>query len=254
MSQIQNVFHFVYIKERPWKLHHFLSVKSAVERSGAEKVLIWCDEEPEGDYWDRTKPLVEVQRVKAPTEIFGKPITQPAHKSDVIRLQVLIEHGGIYADTDVIVVKPFTQLLDNQFVMGQQGVRGAEGLCPATMAGAKGSIFAQKWLAGFKDSFGGGPPGSDTWCTHSVNYPLWLSQQIPQEITILDHFAFFWPLYHQQHVEAIFEENKEFPGGEAYSHHLWESSGKKYLDDMTEDKIKQGNSLFARITKDLLND
>jgi hypothetical protein len=61
-------------------------------------------------------------------------------------------------------------------------------------------------------------------------------------------------LYHQQHVEAIFEENKEFPGGEAYSHHLWESSGKKYLDDMTEDKIKQGNSLFARITKNLIDD
>ena len=254
MSQIQNVFHFVYIKERPWKLHHFLSVKSAVERSGAEKVVIWCDEEPEGEYWDRTKPLVEVQRVKAPTEIFGKPITQPAHKSDVIRLQVLIEHGGIYADTDVIVVKPFTELLDNQFVMGQQGVRGAEGLCPATMMGAKDSEFGKRWLMGFKDSFGGGPPGSPTWCTHSVNYPLWLSQQIPDHITILDHFAFFFPLYHQPHVEAIFEEGKEYPNPTAYSHHLWESSGKKYLDEMTEEKIKHGKSLFSRITKDLLNE
>ena len=244
--------HFVYIKERDWRLHHYLSVKSVYERSGMDEIIFWCDEEPDGEYWDKTKPLVKVQRVQPPTEIFDKPITQPAHKSDVIRLMALNEHGGLYLDTDVIVVKPFTDLLDNEFVMGQQGVRGAEGLCPATMLGAPNSIFGRQWLAGFKDSFGGGPPGSPTWCTHSVNYPLWLSQQIPENITIVDHMAFFWPLYHQQHVEAIFEDNKEFPNTEAYSHHLWESSGKKYLDEMTEDKIKQGNSLFSKITKDLL--
>ena len=56
---IPNIFHFVYIKERPWKLHHYLSVKSAVVRSGVEKVIIWVDEEPEGKYWDKTKEIVE---------------------------------------------------------------------------------------------------------------------------------------------------------------------------------------------------
>ena len=248
---IPNIFHFVYIKQRPWRLHHYLSVKSAVVRSGAEKVKIWLDEEPEGEWWEKTKPLVEINKVAAPTEIFGKPITQPAHKSDVIRLQVLLEEGGIYADTDVIVVKSFTDLLNNKFVMGQQGVQGVEGLCPATMLGEPNSIFATQWLSGFKDTFGGGPPGSPTWCTHSVNLPRYLSTVLKDEITITDHESFFWPLYHQDHVEAIFEEsNFNFPN--AYSHHLWESSGKKYLDEMTEKKILQGNSLFNRIVKDLL--
>jgi hypothetical protein len=253
MSRIPNIFHFVYIKERPWKLHHFLSVKSAVARSGADKVVIWCDEEPEGEYWEKTKPLVEVQLVKAPTEIFGIPITQPAHKSDVIRLQVLIEHGGIYADTDVIVVKPFTDLLDNQFVMGQQGLAGSEGLCPATMLGAKGSVFAKTWLAGFKDTFGGGPPGSPTWCTHSVNLPAYLANTMQENISIADHEAFFWPLYHEDGVRNIFE-TPNYQAPNAYSIHLWESSGKKYLNEMTEEKIRKGNSLFSSITKDLLDD
>ena len=247
---IPNIFHFVYIKERPWKLHHYLAVKSAVLRSGADVVKIWCDEEPEGEWWDKTKPLVEVNKVVAPTEIFGKPITQPAHKSDVIRLQVLNEEGGIYADTDVIVVKPFTDLLDNQFVMGQQGPNGAEGLCPATMLGAPNSQFGTQWLAGFKDTFGGGPPGSPTWCTHSVNYPRTLAQQIPDAITIINHEAFFWPLYHQQHVEAIFEHKYDFPN--AYSHHLWESSGKQYLDNMTIEQIQNTDTTFTNIVKDLL--
>ena len=49
---IPNIFHFVYINERPWKLHHYLSVKSAVVRSGAEKVVIWLDEEPRDRDWE----------------------------------------------------------------------------------------------------------------------------------------------------------------------------------------------------------
>ena len=247
---IPNIFHFVYINERPWKLHHYLSVKSAVVRSGAEKVVIWLDEEPEGEYWDKTKELVEIAKVKPPTEIFGVPITQPAHKSDVIRLQVLIERGGIYADTDVIVMKPFTDLLDNSFVMGHQAQGGSEGLCPATMLSEKDSVFAKSWLIGFKHAFKGGPPGSDTWCTHSVKLPAYLANTMQEHITIADHEAFFWPLYHQEHMKVLFEKNLRFPN--AYSHHLWESSGRQYLDEMTEEKIKTEDTTFTNAVRDLL--
>jgi len=248
---ITNTVHFVYIKERPWKMHHYLSVKSAVVRSGADEVKIWLDSEPEGEWWDKTKPLVTVQKVQAPTDIFGKPITEPAHKSDVIRLQVLIQEGGIYLDTDVIVVKPFTQLLNYDFVMGQQGQNGSEGLCPATILSKKNSTFAKKWLAGFKDTFVGTGPGTPGWCIHSVNYPLWLSQQMPEDITILHHEAFFWPLYHPTGIKDIFE-TPNYHSPNSYSIHLWESSGKNFLNEMTEDKIINGDSLFASITKELL--
>jgi len=248
---IPNIVHYVYINERPWKLHHYLSVKSALVKAKVDKVHIWLDEEPIGEWWDKTKPLVVVHKVVPPTEIFGKPITQPAHKSDVIRLQILIEEGGIYADTDVIFIKPFKDLLDNQFVMGQQGVGGREGLCPATMLGSKDSIFAKTWLAGFKDKFEGGPPGSPTWCTHSVHLPAYLATTMKEHTTIVNHKAFFWPLYHPTGIKDIFETpNYTVPN--AYSIHLWESSGKHYLNEMTEDKIKEGNNLFSNITRDLI--
>ena len=246
---IPNIVHFVYINERPWKLHHYLSIKSAF-RLNPKQINIWLDKEPEGKWWELTKPLVNLNLITPPTEIFGIPITQPAHKSDVIRLQVLLEQGGIYADTDTIFVKPFNDILNNKFVMGQQGVNGGEGLCPAIILSEKDSNFGQQWLAGFKDHFKGGPPGSDTWCTHSVQYPRWLSQQLPNEITILNHEAFFWPLYHQSHMEVLFEQNHTF--NNAYSHHLWESSGKKYLDLLDLDIIKNENTTFTNLIKDLI--
>jgi len=247
---IPNKLHYVYIKERPWKLHHYLSVKSAIVKAGITDITIWLDKEPEGEWWDKTKPLVKLIFVDPPSSIFGIDIKEPAHKSDVIRLQVLIQEGGIYADTDVIFVKPFTYLLDNKFVMGQQGEDGIEGLCPATMLAEPNSDFAKYWLTGFKYSFKGGPPGSPTWCTHSVAYPRFLANLHPDLITVINHQAFFWPLYHDLHIKALFEENHTFPN--AYSHHLWESSGKKYLEELTVDKIKENKTTFTNIVKDLI--
>ena len=249
---IPNRLHYVHLSNdgRQWQIHHHLSIKSAYVRGGFDKISIWVDKEPEGKWWEKTKPLVELNFIEPPKEIFGKPIIQPAHKSDVIRLQVLLEYGGVYVDTDTIFVKSFKPLLNNKFVLGQQNINGSEGLCPAVILSEVNSTFGQHWLAGFKDSFGGGPPGSSTWCTHSVQYPLWLSKQIPEEVTILNHEAFFWPLYHQNHIEWMFVEEHKFPN--AYSHHLWESSGKIYLKEMTEEKIKTQNTTFTQITKDLL--
>ena len=54
---IPNVVHFVYIKERPWKLHHYLAVKSALVKAKADFVKIWLDEEPDGEWWDKTNTI-----------------------------------------------------------------------------------------------------------------------------------------------------------------------------------------------------
>ncbi len=249
---IPNILHYVHLSStgREWKLHHHLSVKSAQVRSGVDKIFMWVDQEPHGDWWPQTKDMVELVFVQPPTEIFGKPITQPAHKSDVIRLQILIENGGIYVDTDTIFVKSFIDISDKQFVMGQRGVDGSEGLCPAVILSEKNSVFGEHWLAGFEQSFEGGPPGSDTWCTHSVYYPRWLSKKIPQHITILDYESFFWPLYHTDHMKQLFEESHQFPN--ALSHHLWESSGKEYLSNLTIQDINQKDTTFNLMVRDLL--
>ena len=109
---IPNKLHYIHLSRggREWKLHHYLSVKSAYDRGGFESINIWVDDEPKGKWWGLTKELVTLTKIDPPTEIFGKPITQQAHKSDVLRLQILIEYGGVYVDTDTIFVKSFTPL------------------------------------------------------------------------------------------------------------------------------------------------
>lgn len=250
IPNILNLIHLSSKTNRQWKLHHYLCVKSAVINSKFDSINLWVDQEPSGKYWDQTKSFVNLIKIDPPAEIFGIPITEEAHKSDVIRLQILIENGGIYTDCDTIFVKPFNSLLNNKCVMGQQNINGSEGLCPAVIMALPNSIFCKTWLYEFKNYFKGGPPGSDTWCTHSVYLPKILSTTLKNEITILDHERFFWPLYHTEHMKALFEENHIFPN--AFSHHLWESSGKNYLNGLTINKLKTNDTTFSNLVKNLL--
>ena len=38
-------------------------------------------------------------------QVFGKPVTHYAHKADVIRMQAIIKYGGIYTDSDFVMLQ-----------------------------------------------------------------------------------------------------------------------------------------------------
>ena len=48
-----------------------------------------------------TKFITNLVYVSPPEEIFNNKLNHFAHKADIVRLQKLIEHGGIYLDIDV---------------------------------------------------------------------------------------------------------------------------------------------------------
>ena len=51
----------------------------------------------------------------------GRRLRKFAHQSDVIRLQVLNQRGGIYLDIDTICLRPLQEFRRHDFVMGLQG-------------------------------------------------------------------------------------------------------------------------------------
>lgn len=250
---IPNKFHFVFgLKEQTEEFHliHYLCLKSCLEVNNPEVINFYYKNEPYGPYWDEIKPYLNLIQVDPPTEIFGIPVTHYAHQADIIRLQALIEEGGIYADMDTLFVNPYPkELLTKEFVMGKQG---EEGLCNALMMSTPYSYFAQKWLLDHKICFKGGAQGSDGWCTHSVYYPLHLSKQIPSNIHIEDTTSFFNYLYHPTPLKTLFEDNQKVPDN-VYSLHLWENvSWDSYIGGLTEEYIKNTNTTFTNLVKKLI--
>ena len=181
----------------PFNLIRYLAVKSAYEVNKPDNFYFYYQYEPTGELWEKAKQYITPVEIEAPNEIFGNPVDRYAHKADIIRLQALIEEGGIYLDSDVLCVKPFTPFLNLE---GSQGgcVIGQEGLywendgklTNAILMAEPNSEFCKIWLESFK-SF-----NDDHWGGHGVKMPFILSRKYPHLITIEHYKKFTWPLYH----------------------------------------------------------
>lgn len=278
---IPNIFHFVFgmapdFGGKPFSLAHYLSVRSAVELNKPDKAILHYQYEPEGEWWEKAKPLLTQNKIVAPDSVMGNPLRHVAHQADVVRLRALQETGGIYLDLDTISVRPLTNLLQYQFVIGQElkpayvpknfrqrikysirkglglikeNTGQSTGLCNAVLLSEKNSVFVNKWLEEYK-SFRS--TGRDKyWNEHSVQVPLRLAEQYPEHITKLSPYAFHYPLYDQAGLASMFEKITDFP--EAYLHHLWESfSWDKYLSLLTADKIKAKDTTYNLIARRFL--
>src|ERR1700686_3777814 len=124
MTRIPKILHYCFGFDRdfggkPWSLVHYACVRSAIERLKPERAVIYYECEPNGVWWEQTKEFLTPVKIEAPRQIFGNPLEHPAHRADVVRLEMLIRHGGIYLDADVLVHRDFDHLLNNSVVLGQ---------------------------------------------------------------------------------------------------------------------------------------
>jgi len=250
---IPNKLHFVFgLSEtfggKPWSLCHYLAVKSAIELNNPEKAYLYYKYKPTGEWFEKIEDKLELVQIDPPTEIFGRPLLHIAHQTGVIRLQVLLEEGGIYMDVDTIAVKPFTPLLNNKCVLGIQGHPDGtvEGLCDGVILAEPNSEFIQHWLLSYQSHKSKGR--DQYWDEHAVRMPHHLSTQYPELLHIEPYNSFHYPLYHNIGIKDLFENDLDFSS--AYCHHVWETmSWDPYLKNLTPEYIKEHNTTYNRIAR-----
>lgn len=259
---IPNVIHFIRFapdnKKNLFSLVHYLAVKSAAMVNKPDVINFYYDHEPSGEWWERAKPYLNLHQIKPPTEVFGVPLYHSAHQADVVRLQVLIEQGGIYLDTDVICAKPLTPLLKHPFVLGQAGIENRViDLCNAVVLSEKHAFFGKKWLEGFDPRaslwHGFRSKGLDQyWSELGCRYPDYLSTLIPEHIHVLDYKKFYLPCWTLAHLERFFRQQGD-SFEESYCHHLWEHKTQDgYLKDLTVDYIQNVDTNFNCLARRFL--
>jgi hypothetical protein len=198
MSRIPKILHYAFglakdFGGKPWSLVHHVCLKSALARIAPDKAFFYYEFEPSGPWWELSRQLVTPVRIEAPREIFGRPLAHVAHRAGVVRLQKLIEHGGIYLDADVLVQRSFDDLLNHSTVLGQEGLDAGVGLADAVILAEPQSPFLCRWLNEYRSFRSTGR--DEFWNEHAVKLPLRLARAYPNEITVLPHTAFFWPLW-----------------------------------------------------------
>lgn len=277
---IPNIIHFVFglapdFGGRPFMLFHYLAIKSAYEVNKPDKIYFVCAHEPEGEYFMRAKPYIEIIKVTPPDTIFGNPLNHYAHKADVIRIERIIQYGGIYLDLDVICSKPLTpflskdklqigsayfywqyepktllrKLLYHLKIHRPSKQRKLQGLCNAVLIAPPGDPFLKRWYETYKNFRANGH--DEYWDEQSVKVPALLAQVYRDEVDVLEDNYFFYPSFDFWSLKALFAENHSFE--EAYLFHLWESlSYDTYLKNLTETDIMTLDTTYNKVARRFL--
>ena len=229
---------------KPWSLVHYVCVKSAIERIRPDRTFIYYEYPPSGPWWRKTRAIAQPVRISAPRRVFGRPLNHPAHRADVARLDVLLKQGGIYLDVDVLVHEAFDHLLDHSAVLGQEGVGGEHGLGNAVILAEPGAPFLRRWHEEYRWFRSAGR--DRFWNEHSISVPSVLAKQHPDEITVLPHTAFYWPLWTDDELPKIFDAPASAERGDL-ANHLWESPAwSRYLENLTPAAVRTRDSSFHR--------
>ncbi len=252
---VPNIVHFIWYSDtpKPFRFNNMLSVMSAHRYIKPDVILFHTNMEPTGEYWANLLALPSFRVVKKDyTLCFNdhllKEPTRSTDASDIDRLTVLSENGGIYLDLDVIVVRSFDPLRRFPCTVGTELIKNEKVLvvCGAVVICSRQSQFLHFWLQSFIDDY-----RQEMWAYNSGRVPTILWQKYP-DLVHVEKTSFFRPAWFQ--LDQIFL-NKPYDWKEKnYLIHLWNSilEEKKYIPEPTFENIRTWNGTFGEIARYVL--
>jgi len=223
---IPKIIHLIYFKERDLCSYHWRCIESMLKYMPNYKILIHNDIEPiNNECWNKIKesPNIEVVKRVRPRQFDGLDIYHVQYQADISRLEILYEYGGIYLDLDVLIIKNFEELFnDNKdFYISREGPGENSGLINSFLAAKPGNEFLKIWLDNFKTGL-----RMDSWAYHIRETNKLLIDTNPHylikyNIQIMENIHFF-PIPWTDH--DAFENKKEVIfGDDTYGIHLFDT-------------------------------
>jgi len=217
-AKIPKIVHFVFgykVNDLPlFTFLNFAAVVSALAVIKPARVMMHFGQEPVGFLWDLVRPHVKLVRGRNVQSIFGNPVEDYAHKADIIRLEALLKHGGIYLDIDVVTLRSFDKLLEYDTVMGEEGVDGKVGLCNGVILAAPGAKFVKEWYSNYRTF------NKTLWNFHSVKLPMKIAKKNPGWIFRLPYQKFHWPLWDAPGIKLMMD-SFEYDYKKNLAVHVW---------------------------------
>ena len=249
---VPNIVHYIWFSNKPktFKFHHMLSVLSAHKFIKPDVIYFHTDMSPVGEYWDSVlKEVPEIQMVyRSPsTCLFGEPLKTPyfeTSKSNVDRLRVLLETGGIYLDLDVLIVRSFDNLRRYPCTIGMETDTRA---CGGIIVCSKHSFFLNLWANAYLDNY-----RHSTWAYNTGIVPYYLAERYPHLVHV-ESTRLHRPNYEELH---LLWGNHPYPWQKNYAIHIWYrvwKRGQFYLGyDPDYKSIQRSNSTFAQLARYIL--
>ncbi|KAK4538377.1 hypothetical protein CDCA_CDCA17G4402 [Cyanidium caldarium] len=204
-TPVPNTVHFIYglsehAENRTFGLMHYLVVKAAHDAIQPDHIYLHYRHQPQGTWYSRAREYLTPMAL--PNEPLPHNLSELhyAHESDVLRLLLLMKHGGIYLDMDVLALRSFRPLRTQwRVILGTEYVRNTRlvrwpspgGVANAVIVAPPNATFLHRWLATYAtfDRY--------EWATHSVRVPEALanSGRFDDEVHVAGPRAFYYPTW-----------------------------------------------------------
>ena len=192
-TEIPKILHFIYFKEKEFQKHYYVCIKSAAVNMSDYKIIIHNDEEPvDNVWWNMTKSIdnVKINKYKRPTVFDNFQVGHVQYAADIARLEILYDYGGVYLDTDMLILKDFSSIIDNDYSIIFSTESGSHDYINSILISKPSNMFLMHILQIFKSYL----RITDCWATHireGVNTLLTRENTNKYHIQILDHRSFF---------------------------------------------------------------
>jgi glycosyltransferase involved in cell wall biosynthesis len=270
---IPRVAHFVFgleEQQEPFHFANYVAIESCRRVLTPERIYFHHQHLPWGPWWELVAPHVTLAPVEPVAEVLAADysdrtvpsIYRYAHHADFIRLDALIEHGGVYADIDTVFVRPPPEeLFSAPFVIGREppvrDERSGEprpSLCNAFLMAAPGAQFAREWRARMPSALNG------TWSNHSGFLAYELSESMPEAVRVEPDETFFPFPATRTGLAQLFEERHPLPDGACSIHlwsHLWWERRRRDFSDAhagwcTPRFLRHAQTTFAELARSYL--
>ena len=153
---VPNYVHFLFFGNPRISYVHSVCILAAFKNQKPERIYFHTDvKEFVGPHWikirDTLGSVLHFANVTLPYEIKGHKFTFPYHvyhASDVTRIRILMEYGGIFVDNDSYIVKSLDVFRKYEMTIG---VTDGDFLGTQVLIAHKEARFLKLWLESYKD-------------------------------------------------------------------------------------------------------
>ena len=171
---VPNVLHYIWTDPNiPLDFINYMCIVSAAKLQKPTKILFHTKKPLRGYWWNKLRKETPLRIIKLvdPMHIFNSTVYDLHQRKHLVKLLMLYHYGGIYMDTDVMMLRSLDPLRTYQAVIS---THDEEKVFGHIIMSSQRSNFIEIWLTSYRDDF---RPNDPTYNTETM--PMLLASRFP---------------------------------------------------------------------------
>ena len=149
---VPNMVHFIHFDSEKISFITFICILSAYYNQLPNIMFVHTNMDLQGRYFKTLEDVIgtrlKIVRTSKPTHVFGQKLSSVQHASDVARIKIMMQYGGIILDEDVFVVKSLNSFRHFELSLGWPV---GQNLGSQVLVGHKQARLLPLWLSLYQE-------------------------------------------------------------------------------------------------------